>query len=105
MKDMKSMKKALTQLQQMKEDDSNISDSDASEGKSHFHFADGGFQFTQVENEFEPQITKLFKQTHGSTKIKLDLREIIFGQPVHRGSDLLSSSDKKGPSNPAQTCA
>ena len=47
-----------------------------SEEESHFQFADGGFQFTQVENEFEPQIAKLFKQTHG-TKIKLDLREII----------------------------
>jgi uncharacterized protein YodC (DUF2158 family) len=73
---MKSMKKAFTQLQKMKEDDSDISDSDALEEASQFQFADGGFQFTQVENEFEPQIAKLFKQTHG-TKIKLDLREII----------------------------
>jgi hypothetical protein len=76
-KDMKSMKKAFTQLvQQMKEDDSDISDSDASEEESHFQFADGGFQFTHVENEFKPQIAKLFKQRHG-TEIKLDLREII----------------------------
>jgi hypothetical protein len=73
---MKSMKKAFTQLQKTKEDDSDISDSDASEEASHFQFNEGGFQFTQVENEFEPQIAKLFKQTHG-TKIKLDLPEII----------------------------
>jgi hypothetical protein len=70
------MKKTFTQLQQMKESDSDISDSDASEGDSHFQFDDDGFQFTQVEHEFEPQIAKLFKQTHG-TKIKLDLREVI----------------------------
>jgi uncharacterized protein YodC (DUF2158 family) len=75
-KEMKSIKKAFTQLQKTKEEDSDISDSDESEQASHFQFADGGFQFTQVENEFEPQIAKLFKQTHG-TKIKLDLREII----------------------------
>jgi hypothetical protein len=50
----------------IKEDDSNISDSDALEEASHFQFADGGFQLTQVENEFKPQITKLFKQTHGT---------------------------------------
>jgi hypothetical protein len=45
---------------------------------------DGGFLFTQVEKEFEPQIEKefepqiekLFKRTQG-TKIKLDLKEII----------------------------
>ena len=75
-KDLKSMKKAFTQLQQMKEADSDISDSDSSEGESHFQFEDDAFQFTQVEKEFEPQIAKLFKQTHG-TKIKLDLREVI----------------------------
>jgi cellulose biosynthesis protein BcsQ len=73
---MKSMKKAFTQLQQMKEDDSNISDANASAGESHFQLADGGFQFTQVENKFEPQIAKLFKQEH-VIKIKLDLWEII----------------------------
>jgi hypothetical protein len=55
-KDMKSMKKAFTQLQKMKEDDSDVSDSDALEEASHFQFTDGGFQFTQVENKFKPQI-------------------------------------------------
>ncbi len=80
-KDMKSMKKAsFTQLQQMKEDDSNdVSDSDTSEGESHFQFADGTFQFqfTQVKNAFKPQIAKLFKQSHGTSRIKLNLKEII----------------------------
>jgi hypothetical protein len=75
-RDLKSMKKAFTQLQQMKESDSDISDSDASEGESHFQFEDNGFQFMQVENEFKPQIAKLFKQMHG-TKIRLNLREVI----------------------------
>ena len=44
------MKKAFTQLQKTKEEDSDISDSDESKEASHFQFADGGFQFTQVEN-------------------------------------------------------
>ena len=37
---------------------------------------DDAFQFTQIDNEFEPRIAKLFKETHGTT-IKLDLREVI----------------------------
>jgi uncharacterized protein YodC (DUF2158 family) len=76
MKEMKSMKKAFTQLSKMRETESDLSDSDTSEGDSHFQFQVGGFQFTQVDNEFEPRIAKLFKQTHG-TKIKLDLRQVI----------------------------
>ena len=76
-KEMKNMKKAFTQLQQLKEADSDISESEASAEDSHFQFEnDDGFQFTQVENEFEPHIAKLFKQAHG-TKIKLDLRKVI----------------------------
>jgi hypothetical protein len=85
------MKKAFTQLQEMKEADSDISDSEASEGDSHFQFEVGGFQFAQVETEFEPQIAKLFKQAWtprkvrkdsklvkaADTRIKLDLREVI----------------------------
>jgi hypothetical protein len=83
------MKKALTQLQEMKEADSDITDSEASEGDSHFQFEVGGFQFAQVEKEFEPQIAKLFKQVWTKRKvrndsklvpaagIKLDLREVI----------------------------
>ena len=73
-KDIKSIKKAFTQLQQKKEADSDDSDSNASEGEG------DGTQFTQVEHEFTPQIAKLFKQTHG-TKIKLDLRGVIASPP------------------------
>jgi hypothetical protein len=57
----KSMKKAFAQLKEAK-GDSDLSDSDKSEGESHFQFHDGGFQFTQVESEFKPQIAELFKQ-------------------------------------------
>ena len=75
-KDLKSMKKAFTQLQQSKETASDISDSDGSEHDSHFQFETNAFQFTQIEREFEPRIAKLFKQSHG-TKIKLDLKKIF----------------------------
>jgi hypothetical protein len=76
----------------VKEADSNISGSEASEGDSHFQFEVGGFQFAQVEKEFEPQIAKLFKQAWTNTKkvrkdsnlalalgtkTKLDLGEVI----------------------------
>jgi hypothetical protein len=57
-----------------------LSGSKSEEEDSHFQFGDG-FQFTQMKVkqtaiEFEPQIAKLFKQTHG-TKIKLDLKKVI----------------------------
>jgi Reverse transcriptase (RNA-dependent DNA polymerase) len=74
-KEVKSMKKAFAQLKESKEE-SDISDSDSSEENSHFQFANDGFQFTQVEHEFEPKIAQLFKQAHCS-RMKLDLREII----------------------------
>jgi hypothetical protein len=87
----KSIKKSSTQLQKMNESDSDISDSDESQGESHFQFDENGFQFTQVEHEFEPQIAKLFKQAWttrkarndsklaqaAGTQTKLDLREVI----------------------------
>ena len=79
-KDLKSMKKAFTtvntQLQQLREEDSDLSDSDTEEEASHFQFVDNAFQFAQLDQEFEPRIAKLFKQAHG-TKVNLDLREII----------------------------
>jgi hypothetical protein len=54
-KDLKSIKKAFTQLQQAKEADSDTSDLEASESDLHFQFEEvGGFQFAQVETEFEP---------------------------------------------------
>jgi hypothetical protein len=92
-KDIKSIKKAFTQLQQMKEEDSDMSDSDTSEENSHFQFASNGFQFAQIEREFEPRIAKLFKQTHGPKKNQARPKGgHTFGQPVHNGSDLQPSS-------------
>jgi hypothetical protein len=57
-----------------------LSGSKSEEEDSHFQFG-YGFQFTQMKVKqmavkFEPQIAKLFKQTH-STKIKLDLKKVI----------------------------
>ena len=46
------------------------------EEDSYFQFEAKGFQFTQMECNFELCIAQLFKQTH-CTKIKLDLREVI----------------------------
>jgi uncharacterized protein YodC (DUF2158 family) len=91
-KELKSRKKSFTQLQQMKEADSDISHSDESQGESHFQFEVGGFHFAQVEKEFEPQIAKLFEQAWRNTKnvrndvnltqalgtkTQLNLREVI----------------------------
>ena len=87
-KELKAMKKSFktvhTQLQDLREDESDISDSDTESATSHFQFEHDAFQFAQVEAEFEPRIAKLFKQMHGTkkkqthgTKTKLDLREVI----------------------------
>jgi hypothetical protein len=70
------LKKAFIQLQKTIGQDSDLSGSESEEEDSHFQFGDG-FQLTQMKVKqtaikFEPQIAKLFKQTHG-TKIKLDL--------------------------------
>jgi uncharacterized protein YodC (DUF2158 family) len=74
-------------MQQVKEADSDISDSDASDRALHFQCEHGAFQFTQVEHEFEPRIAQLFKQAFvrndsklvpaAGTRSKLDLREVI----------------------------
>jgi hypothetical protein len=76
-KDLKSIKKAFTtvntQLAQLKEADSDISDSEVEEA-SHFQ-VEQAFQFAQLDKKFEPRIAKLFKQTGSS--IKLDLKEVI----------------------------
>jgi hypothetical protein len=68
----------LAQLK--KADDTDLSDSDEDEEVSHFQVSNQ-FQFAQVESNFEPQIAKLFKQSHGGqklgTKVKLDLKEVI----------------------------
>jgi hypothetical protein len=76
-KDHKSIKKAFTkvntQLAQLKEADSEISESEEEES-SHFQ-VDQALQFAQLDKKFEPRISKLFKQAGSS--IKLDLKEVI----------------------------
>jgi hypothetical protein len=77
-KDLKSIKKAFTTvntvLAQLKDADSEISESEGDEEASHFQ-VDQDLQFAQVDKKFEPKIVKLFKQTGSS--IKLDLWEVI----------------------------
>jgi hypothetical protein len=76
-KDLKFIKKAfttvITQLAQLKEADSDISESEGEEA-SYFQ-VDQALQFAQLDKKFEPRIAKLFKQTGSS--IKLDLMEVI----------------------------
>jgi hypothetical protein len=76
-KDLKSIKKAFTtvntQLAQLKEYDSDISESEGEEA-SHFQ-VDQALQFAQLVKKFEPIIAKLFKQT--GSLIKLDIKEVI----------------------------
>jgi hypothetical protein len=76
-KDPKSIKKAFTtvntQLAQLKEANSDISESEGEEA-SHFQ-VDQALQFAQLDKKFEPRIAKIFKQAGSS--IKLDLKEVI----------------------------
>jgi hypothetical protein len=77
-KDFKSMKKAFstvnTQLEKMKEADSNLSGSEDDDDQLHFKM-DAALLFAQVDKEFEPTIAYLFKQACSS--VKIDLREVI----------------------------
>jgi hypothetical protein len=77
-KDFKSMKKAFTmvntQIEKMKEADSNLSGSEDDDDQSHFKM-DAAIQFEEVDKEFEPTIANLFKQAGSS--VKIDLREVI----------------------------
>jgi hypothetical protein len=95
-KDIKSMRKAFTmvntQLEKLKEAESDISESEGEDEASHFQM-DVALQFAQVEKEFEPRIVKLFKQA--VSKIKLDLRDNSFGQSVHYGPLLYCSLGKQ----------
>jgi hypothetical protein len=63
-KDIKSMRKAFTtvntQLEKLKEAESDIYESDGEDEASYFQM-DAALQFAQVEKEFEPRIAKLFK--------------------------------------------
>jgi hypothetical protein len=77
-KDIKSMRKAFTmvntQLEKLKEAESDISESEGEDEASHFQM-DAALQFAQVEKEFEPRIAKFFKQA--GLSFKIHLREII----------------------------
>jgi hypothetical protein len=77
-KDFKSTKKAFatvnTQLEKLKEADSVPSGSEDDDDQSHFQM-DAAIQFAQVDKEFEPTITNLFKQA--GSLVKIDLREVI----------------------------
>jgi hypothetical protein len=77
-KDIKSMRKAFrtvnTQLEKLKEAESDISELEGEDEASHSQM-DVALQFAQVEKEFEPRIAKLFKQA--GSLVKIDLREVI----------------------------
>jgi hypothetical protein len=76
-KDLSSIKKSFTtvntQLAQLKEADSDISESEGEEA-SHFQVYQA-LQCAQLDKKFEPRIAKLFKQAGSS--IKLYLKEVI----------------------------
>jgi hypothetical protein len=71
----KEHKKAFAQPKETKED-SDISESDSSQGESHFQVTGDGLQFTLVVSEFKPRTAQLSKQAHRSIML-LDLRVII----------------------------
>jgi hypothetical protein len=77
-KDFKSMNKAFTmvntQLEKLKEADSDLSGYEDDDNQSHFQM-NAALLFAQVDKEFEPTIANFFKQTGFS--VKIDLREII----------------------------
>jgi predicted nucleic acid-binding Zn-ribbon protein len=81
MKEMKSINKKFSlinaQLQQIQENESDMLDSKEEEEASHFQIGNNGLLFTQMEQDFEPRITKLFKQAHISKSVKLDLKKVI----------------------------
>ena len=77
------MKKYFTQLQQLKDSDSNLYDDYNEEEQLHFQISGRGFQFTLLNQEFEPHVAKLFNQAQDFNN-NLELRKIIsFGQSVH----------------------
>jgi hypothetical protein len=72
------MKKAFTtantQLEKLKEADSDLSGSEYDDDQSHFQMY-AALQFSQVDKEFEPIIANLFKQA--GSLVKINLREVI----------------------------
>jgi hypothetical protein len=77
-KDIKSMRKAFTmvntQLEKLKEDESDISELEGEDEAPHFQM-DAALQFAQFYKECEPRIARLFKQA--GLSVKIDLWEII----------------------------
>ena len=71
-----------TQLQWLKDSDSDMSDSKDEYKASHFqmdviNFGKNESQFAQLDKEFEPHIASIFNQTSGcniSIKTRIDLR-------------------------------
>ena len=70
-----------TKLQQLKEDDSDLSDSEEEDESSHFHIYDNsGFQLSQLNEEFEPHISNIFNHSSAHNvgiNTKIDLHEVI----------------------------
>jgi hypothetical protein len=74
----KYMKKSFTtvntQIEKLKEADSDLSGSEDDDDQSHFQM-DAALLFAQVDNEFEQTIANLFKQAGSS--VNINLREVI----------------------------
>jgi hypothetical protein len=92
-KDIKSMRKAFmsvnTQLEKLKEAESDIYESEGEDEASYFQM-NAALQFAQVEKEFEPRIAKLFKQA--GLSVKIDLRKIIL-LDSQSAMDIFSNAD------------
>ena len=85
----KKMSKAFatfdTQLQRPKGSDSDLSDSEGEDEASHLYIGDinfgkSNFQFTYLDEEFEPYIASIFNQISGCNSCiqnKLELMEVI----------------------------
>jgi hypothetical protein len=80
----KSMKKAFTmvntQLEKLKEADSDLSGSEDDNNQSHFQM-DTALLFAQVDKEFDPTIVNLFNQAGSS--VKIDLQEVMPYAPCY----------------------
>ena len=74
-----------TQLQKIREDDSDLSDSEEEDEASHFQISNSnvgksGFQFSKLNKGLEPHIINIFNQSAGHNvgiKITPDLMEVI----------------------------
>jgi hypothetical protein len=102
-KDIKSTRKAFmtvnTQLENLKEDESDISESEGEDEASYFQM-DPASQFAQVDKEFDPRIAKLFKQA--GLSVKIDLREIIILNSQSTMDIFCNAALESRPANPPQ---